>query len=187
MKTYKINEIFHSIQGEGRWTGMAVTFIRFSGCNLSCSFCDTEHKSFTEYSLDEVDRVIEDGGHRRVVLTGGEPMLQYDEDFYKRFINISTHIETNGTILIPTNMKPSWITVSPKSLTDWKQKEGDELKVVYQGQTRDELDEYIRQSQFEHYYLQPCSMQNINETIKAVKEDDRWQLSLQTQKILKIR
>src|SRR5574340_79297 len=49
-----INEIFHSIQGEGPWSGHPSIFIRFSGCNLSCSFCDTEHESIL-HSMDEMD------------------------------------------------------------------------------------------------------------------------------------
>lgn len=54
MKTYKINEIFYTLQGEGFYTGTPSLFIRFSGCNLQCPFCDTSHQSFHETTLDEI-------------------------------------------------------------------------------------------------------------------------------------
>ena len=53
-KRYRINEIFYSLQGEGFWTGTPAVFVRFSGCNLRCPFCDTDFSSFTELSASEV-------------------------------------------------------------------------------------------------------------------------------------
>ena len=73
---YKVNEIFYTLQGEGRFTGTPAVFLRFSGCNLACSFCDTE---FTEYSLLSLNRIVEQVcifPSRHIVITGGEPLLQ---------------------------------------------------------------------------------------------------------------
>ena len=77
----KINEIFYSLQGEGYHTGKAAIFIRFSGCNLKCSFCDTEHEEGTLMSDEEIIKAISVYPSNLVVLTGGEPSLWIDEEF----------------------------------------------------------------------------------------------------------
>ena len=58
MKRYRINEIFYSLQGEGRNTGRAAVFVRFSGCNLACSFCDTDFRAYREMTSDEVVNTV---------------------------------------------------------------------------------------------------------------------------------
>lgn len=78
---YRINEIFYSLQGEGRNTGRATVFVRFSGCNLRCPFCDTDFKEYTEMTADEILETIRPWKRCGfVVLTGGEPSLQTDDD-----------------------------------------------------------------------------------------------------------
>ena len=75
-KTYRINNIFYSLKGEGRHTGRAAVFIRFSGCNLRCPFCDTDFDSFRLMTADEIIDAIVPWLHCGfVVLTGGEPSL----------------------------------------------------------------------------------------------------------------
>ena len=179
---YRINEIFHSLQGEGRFTGTPVIFVRFSGCNLQCSFCDTKFDSYTEYTGDELLSVVKKYPCKRIVFTGGEPTLQIDQELFNAFKNeeYKLHIETNGTNII--SFPFDWITVSPKE--KWIQKKGNELKVVY---TRQELNQYFTNTKFKYRYLQPCSMKNTKEVIKIILEDSRWKLSLQTQKMLNIR
>ena len=179
--SYKINEIFRSLQGEGRFTGQAVIFIRFSGCNLKCGFCDTAHESFKEYELHELIYEIGQYKINRVVLTGGEPTLQVDEELLAALFSNSYKInmESNGTNLFDFTI--DWLTISPKE--NWIQRHGDELKVVYVGQ---DLEQYF-DSDFTYYYLQPCSMQNIPEVISICETDQRWILSLQTQKMLNIK
>ena len=54
MTSYRINEIFYSLQGEGFWTGTPAVFVRFSGCNLRCPFCDTAHQTFSPMSADDI-------------------------------------------------------------------------------------------------------------------------------------
>ena len=79
-KTYNVNEIFFSLQGEGRNTGRCAVFIRFSGCNLKCSFCDTDFKSYREMTVDDIISAISKWKKAGfVVLTGGEPTLQVDD------------------------------------------------------------------------------------------------------------
>ena len=87
----KINEIFYSLQGEGFWSGTPIIFIRFSGCNLRCDFCDTEHYSHTEMSDAEIIDRIKTFPARRVCLTGGEPSLQID----RFFIDVAQHLFGN--------------------------------------------------------------------------------------------
>ena len=68
----KINEIFYSLQGEGYYTGTPAIFIRFSGCNLKCSFCDTQHEEGTMMTDDEIIAEVKKYPAVTVVLTGGE-------------------------------------------------------------------------------------------------------------------
>ena len=138
---YKINEIFYSLQGEGFHAGTPAVFVRFSGCNLRCAFCDTQHQQGTIMSLQEiVDEVNKYPLAPLVVLTGGEPSLFIDEAFMME-LKLKTGkriaIETNGTRPLPTNL--DWVTLSPKSafeggnLESCVLKSCDELKVVWLG------------------------------------------------------
>ena len=76
--TYRVNDIFSSLQGEGHNTGRAATFVRFAGCNLRCAFCDTEFSDYREMTAGEIVGAIMKFPTRFVVLTGGEPSLQAD-------------------------------------------------------------------------------------------------------------
>jgi len=189
MKTYKINEIFYSLQGEGNFTGWPVVFIRFSGCNRKCTVksngfdCDTKHESGEQYTayqiVDEIKKLTKDC--KRIVATGGEPLLQLDEELVDLLHenNFYVHVETNGSIIPSFKDKLDWVTVSPKE-KDWALKTGQELKVVYVGQ---DLESYLI-SNFNYYYLQPASMGNIQETIEQVKKYPRWKMSYQPKKNL---
>ena len=149
MKMYRVNEIFYSLQGEGRNAGRAAVFVRFAGCNLRCSFCDTEFDSFIEMTvndiLSEIASVSGDfpaGCKPLVVLTGGEPTLQVDEAFVDQLHSQGYEVamESNGTLPAPSNL--DWLTVSPKSLplapSNWRGRMPDELKVVFDENTNPE-------------------------------------------------
>ena len=179
---YNLAEIFYSLQGEGFWAGTPVVFVRFAGCNLECTFCDTNHSNKIGLDADQLVHIINNYPAKRVVFTGGEPLLQLDENLIDqlRELHIAIHVETNGTIAPPAGI--SFMTVSPKK--KWVVKYGEELKVVYLGQ---DLEQYFIGTKFEHYFLQPCSMSNIQEVIDICKKDPRWRLSLQTQKMVNIR
>ena len=116
-----INELFESLQGEGVLAGVPSIFIRTSGCNLRCWFCDSYHTSWEPthawMGLDEiVDRVDEfDADH--VVLTGGEPLIHDDAvTLINRLADRGYHItvETNGTIAPPPETRIDLASVSPK-------------------------------------------------------------------------
>jgi 7-carboxy-7-deazaguanine synthase len=101
----KINEIFYSLQGEGAWTGLPNIFIRTTGCNLRCSFCDTKYayNKGREMTLNEIIKKIKQYPCKYVCITGGEPLLQKDiiyliDELLKKGYKIS--IETNGSLSI---------------------------------------------------------------------------------------
>ena len=178
----KINEIFYSIQGEGYRTGTPAVFVRFSGCNLKCHFCDTQHSSGREMSDEEIIKEVCFYPTRFVVLTGGEPGLQVDQEFINKLHQAGkfVQIETNGTVPLPIGI--DWITCSPKEGSKVFVVNPHEIKVVYTGQ---DLSTYEAMTAAV-YYLQPCSCQNTEEVINYVKEHPKWKLSLQTQKILNV-
>lgn len=102
---YKVIEIFKSIDGEGRRAGEVTTFIRLSGCNLKCSWCDTNYSQDgscgTMKSLDDIMNEVEAHNCRNITLTGGEPLIHQnvDELILKLLEGgFDINVETNGTI-----------------------------------------------------------------------------------------
>jgi 7-carboxy-7-deazaguanine synthase len=98
----KINEIFYSLQGEGKLVGLPTIFIRTTGCNLRCAYCDTSYAYHqgTEMSNDEIIQSLKKWNCKRICITGGEPMIQ--ENLFSFLKNLSKNnyeisIETNGS------------------------------------------------------------------------------------------
>ncbi|GCB35265.1 7-carboxy-7-deazaguanine synthase QueE [Bacteroides faecalis] len=179
----KINEIFYSLQGEGYHTGTPAVFIRFSGCNLKCSFCDTQHEEGIMLTDEKIIEEVRKYPATMVVLTGGEPSLWIDNGFIDRLHEAGKYvcIETNGTCVLPESI--DWVTCSPKHGSKLEIARMDEVKVVYEGQ-----DISMYESLFaEHFYLQPCSCNNTAETVDCVMRHPKWRLSLQTHKLIDIR
>ena len=194
---YKINEIFHSLQGEGYYTGTPAVFVRFSGCNLRCAFCDTQHQEGRMMTLKEIVEEVEKYPNAPlVVLTGGEPSLFIDQDFVEalKITGKRVAIETNGTRLLPSNL--DWVTLSPKTGFAGGEEEPcvlkkcDELKVVYLGQDLKQYDDI----KADHKFLQPCFLKdeiqrqaNMKACVEAVMNNPGWRLSLQIHRALGIR
>lgn len=196
----KINEIFCSLQGEGRNAGVAAVFVRFSGCNLHCPFCDTDHSSGRLMSDEEI--ISEACRYRAewVVLTGGEPAMAIDARFVRELkekCGKKVAIETNGTFPVPDEI--DWVTVSPKtdicgSEAQLRVARADEIKVVYVGQ---DLEGYFHlpcRRPETIMYLQPCFVADPGErarnrqlTVERVLADPRWRLSVQLHRFLEIR
>lgn len=181
----RVNEIFYSLQGEGRWTGTPAIFVRLSGCNLKCAFCDTDHSEFTFLSTTDIIDRINTYPAKTVILTGGEPSLQPLDELIDaiHLTGRKVHIETNGTIKLPDTI--DWITCSPKDGGKVIIDRIDELKIVYQGQNVEALRQSIPQAKT--LYLQPCSGLNIKSTINYILEHPWWSLSLQTHKLIDIK
>lgn len=186
----KINEIFYSLQGEGHYTGTAAVFIRFSGCNLRCDFCDTDHSNFEEMSEEQIVEAVCAYPASHVVITGGEPSLQLTGSLVDRLHTAGKYVqvETNGTHPLPSTV--DWVTCSPKDGPSVCLTHIDELKVVFQGQDMSPYDNM----EAGEYRLQPCDRNNAEfnsantaECISYIKTNPKWKLSLQTHKTLNIR
>src|SRR3712207_6627723 len=104
----RIAEIYQSVQGEGLLTGTRSIFVRASGCNLRCSFCDTPYTSWSpegeDLSVEEIVQSVQSLSSSHVVITGGEPMLFAEMiPLTRRLAELSYHItiETAGTLFLP--------------------------------------------------------------------------------------
>ena len=113
----KINEIFYSLQGEGKWTGLLNIFIRTSGCNLRCSFCDTKfaYNDGKEMNLDEILNETSKYPCKNICITGGEPLIQKEilkliDLLIKR--NYKICLETNGSINVKNLSKKQSLIIS---------------------------------------------------------------------------
>ena len=191
----KINEIFYSLQGEGRNAGRAAVFVRFSGCNLSCPFCDTKHESGKMMTDSEILKEVSKYPSNLVVLTGGEPSLFINEDFIQRLHDIGrvVAIETNGTHPLPFGL--NFVTLSPKieycNDAPLVVKECDELKVIFTGKNDFSLYDEIETA---YRFVQPCDTGDmarnkgiVADAVEWCKTHPEWRLSLQTHKIINIR
>ena len=195
----KINEIFYSLQGEGFHTGRPAVFVRFSGCNLRCRFCDTRHQSGIEMSEAEIlAKVAQYPAEAMVVLTGGEPSLFATASLVRALQKAGRFVamETNGTQCNEATEAVDWITFSPKTgmeggcgENDIKLQRFSEIKVVYVGQDLAQYNRYATP----HRFLQPCTTPsqeqtalNIQATAQAVLQNPTWRLSLQTHRIIGI-
>lgn len=194
----RVNEIFHSLQGEGYNSGTPAVFIRFSGCNLQCPFCDTQHESGTEMTEQEVVEAVKHLApcSLLVVITGGEPALQLTASLVDALHEIRKRVavETNGTLPLPPNV--DWITLSPKNA--WLGDEAvpvltraDELKVLYDGSHDPSAFDSIAAT---YRFLQPMDTGNANRNADLMQQaadyclqHPQWRLSLQIHKILNIR
>lgn len=196
----KINEIFYSLQGEGHHTGYPSVFIRFSGCNLSCPFCDTDHEEGVYMDDENIVRAINLYSAEWIVLTGGEPALWIDRDFIhllKRATGKKIAIETNGSKELPEGI--DWVTVSPKFGINGSTggqlviDRADEIKVIDVGQDLEPYFELGCRGENTLMYLQPCHVEDPEEneknrlrTVRRVLEDPRWTLSVQLHRFLGI-
>lgn len=192
--TKPVNEIFYSIQGEGHSAGRPAVFIRFSGCNLRCPFCDTDHTAHRPMSDEEIVKAAAAFPSRYVILTGGEPGLYVDDALVSSLheAGFTVAVETNGTRALPNGI--DWVTLSPKN--DFCADAGvvleraDEIKIVYIGQSLAHYDHFPAR----YYYLQPCDEGNEQRNLFNIKRcydyclaHPRWRLSLQIHKLIGVR
>ena len=210
---YSVKEISYTLQGEGAQSGRPAVFCRFSGCNLwsgregdrhsaICRFCDTDFVGTDGHGGGQFGTAFEladavacrwpgdrqDTTRPYVVFTGGEPLLQLDQDavnaLHERGFEVA--IETNGTIVPPRGI--DWLCCSPKAGTELVIHSGDELKLVFPQQAMNPAE--VERLDFRYFYLQPMDgpdqARNVKLTLNYCLENPRWRISLQTHKLLGI-
>lgn len=206
----KVNEIFSSIDGEGITTGALATFIRLTGCNLRCSYCDTAYafNEGNEMDIDDIIKKCHELGNRRITLTGGEPLFQENSMILlKKLIDEGFHVnlETNGSISVPSD-----ITQGLTITMDWKTptsimhghmkdenlcrlKENDCLKIVCS-----EIDfPYVKNLLMKYrpkcyVYLSPifgkCDARNLVSFLKELHNDgldtEKYRVQIQLHKVI---
>ena len=133
--SFKVVEIFESINGEGMRAGELAVFVRMKGCNLSCNYCDTMWANEADCEFEEMtaDRIVErvkKSGIKNVTLTGGEPLLQKDADKLLKLFSdekdIRVEIETNGSV----NLSPFLKYENTSFTMDYKLPESDMEKYM---------------------------------------------------------
>lgn len=192
MHSYRINEIFYSIQGEGAFAGTPAVFVRFSGCNLACPWCDTDHTHAEEMTRDELEdavRALLKGREGAIlVLTGGEPALQLrDDDPLFQGFGCRVCVETNGTLPVPDWV--DWVTVSPKNELSAIVPLFDELKFVFEPE---HIPYYLSMQDVGCIKsIQPLARKdgttNLAEALEFVLAHPRFKLSVQLHKIIGVR
>jgi len=210
--SYAVKEMFLTLQGEGAQSGRRAVFCRFAGCNLwtglekdrssaVCKFCDTDFVGMDGTDGGRYDaqalaaKALALWGahreHRYIVLTGGEPMLQVDDDLVTALHSegFEIAIESNGTIAVHPDI--DWVCISPKAQSQILQRSGNELKLVW---PQPEADwQAMAQWEFTHLLVQPMdafdpaiNAANRDAAMAFVAANPRWRLSLQNHKALGI-
>jgi 7-carboxy-7-deazaguanine synthase len=148
-KKYQVQEMFYSLKGEGVHTGRPMLFIRLSGCNLECLFCDTKPDAGVEWTVQDIVNQLKfmSPDCKRVVVTGGEPTMQ---DLLPLAVSLRDrgyhlHLETNGTSEGRTVVKTiydyfSWVALSPKNMnvSEGLVRAADEVKFIWDGTKKSE-------------------------------------------------
>lgn len=192
---YKINEIFYSIQAEGHNAGMPAHFIRLAGCNMRCTFCDTNNDVNFEMTAEGIVDIIKKSTTLcgNIVITGGEPTMQNISPLVRMLKNEKYYVcvETNG--FHSTGLGAvDWVTLSPKVLYT-RPIFCTEIKLLYGLFDMDEFSRWFNQYCFSfnrfhnsqhpiHKYLQPIHGKNEAETIQYVMDNPWWKLSVQWHK-----
>ena len=206
--TYAVKEAFLTLQGEGVQAGSRAVFLRFAGCNLwsgreadrataVCRFCDTDFVGTdgpgggkfgdAEALAAHVASLWGDGKFERlVVVTGGEPMLQFDAPLLAALHHRGFRVamESNGTL--PADPRADWLCISPKAGSEVVQRAGDELKLVWpqDGIDLDDLELW----DFPHHLIQPMDGPDreaaVAASIAVVMARPKWRLTLQAHKLI---
>lgn len=201
----RVNEVFKSLQGEGRYMGIPVVFVRLQGCSLHCPWCDSsgtwDDEAGTEMTVDELLGTVQSKMRRQgiIVVTGGEPTEQAAELYafvqQAKYEGWRCHLETNGTNEISRGYF-EWIVCSPKPGNNYDVPAGvDELKYVVG--VGDDLEKIIHPGLREKFarriWLQPKAngdeivRENVKWCYEQVMKDNRLRLGCQFHKLLGIK
>ena len=193
--SWKVNEIFYSIQGEGRHTGMPAIFVRLAGCSMNCPFCDTKYAAREGQDTDAKTLLKELSAWpaKAVIVTGGEPSEQDLPALIAvlKDAGYQVHLETNGSIDTDVS-RADFVCVSPKRYVSPEMlKKADVIKIVVGQETNlEDLQKYYAYENAKtQIYLQPESnkQENIDLCVKLLKNHPSARLSLQVHKLANIR
>ena len=189
---YKINEIFKSVQGEGANLGKEVIFLRFSGCNLKCEWCDTNHENYKEMTVEEILNEVKSLNCKNIIFTGGEPTIYNLFPLIWQLEGYWLGIESNNANIKAYLDKFDYIAVSPKR----KQKTliCDEIRIVNDSLTIEDV-LYYEQFNIQNKFiavLEKDGLFNLSETIDLLgkvneRVEKKWRINEQYHKRLKIR
>jgi len=195
-------EIFQSIQGEGANVGRSAIFIRLSGCNKACWYCDTDWSKGDSMSvsqiLDEVKKYSKSNEYPNnlIIWTGGEPTLQLTNEVLDYFSEYYNCIETNGTNPVPSKIQ--YISCSPKVSPEILKVNFERVNELrYPISVGDLLPDISELPEADNYFVSPVFLgeekkrfqqvdENVKYAIDFVSMNPKWRLSLQLHKLLNI-
>ena len=192
---WKINEIFYSIQGEGRHVGMPAIFLRLAGCSMGCPWCDTKYAFDGGKEMNNLQVLVELSHFpcKTVIITGGEPTEQDLPALIKllKSAGYAVHIETNGARDCDVN-QADFVCVSPKKYVAKEMlQKADIIKLVVNTETDlEDLQKYYNyENEKTQIYLQPESNkeENIALCVKLAKAHPSARLSVQLHKLINIK
>lgn len=203
MSEFRIVEIFESLQGEGYNTGMPAIFVRFAGCNLNCTWCDTNFRQFTRFTLDELMTKIQEYKSNNIIITGGEPTMVKNLSLLLRPLKAKGYfiaMESNG--LGKVDPLIDYLAISPKFCYQSRYQKSQQTKANEVRIVVEEHDDFIhfchkieKHIHAPRYFLSPCEKNgefNMLKTIELLGElnqkriDNKWLLSFQTHKLANI-
>jgi organic radical activating enzyme len=195
--SYPVVSHFHTIQGEGAWSGHAAYFIRLAGCDVGCPWCDTKESWTVEghpvLTVEELRAAVLEAQTGLVVVTGGEPTMHDLAPLAKMVSSAGcrVHLETSGAYELSGRF--DWVTLSPKKYkppVDSIYTLADELKVVIANKSDFKWAESHRSCCADDvkFMLQPewDSPHMIKPIVEYVKKNPDWTISLQTHKYLNV-
>lgn len=195
--TIKINDLFWTFQGEGRFSGHRALFVRLPFCNYDCPWCDTEFNSFKKWNQTEFESFIHQESCRFAVITGGEPLASKELPKVLKVLKAAGFFiacETNGSFAAPKEI--DFVTTSPKKYTKsnydeyyvhpdiWEQT--NEWKYVVDRNFNFNLLERHKKTENNVIYSLSPEFTNMNENLERIqnyiKTNPKWKISLQTHK-----
>jgi organic radical activating enzyme len=197
-KNLPIMESFYTLQGEGFHSGRAAYFIRFSGCDVGCVWCDVKESWETQpeqvKSIDEIVNWVVTYPSKFVVLTGGEPAMYNLNELVEKLKENKMYVAIETSGVYPLNGSVDWYTFSPKKFKkpcDEAYEKANELKVVIYNKSdfKWALEHQVKVNSNCLLYLQPewSKLDEITPLIvDFIKENPDWKMSLQSHKYINI-
>ena len=193
-----IVETFHSVQGEGAWTGTNAFFIRLAGCDVGCWFCDTKESwNLRRYPQREIVELVAEAiatNPAIVVITGGEPLMHDLTELSNSLHNagLRVHLETSGAH--PFSGRFNWVTLSPKVSKPPHESvyaHASELKIVVANAQdliwAEQQSTKISTSVIRYLQAEWNTAESRDLIFDYVLRHPQWRISVQTHKMLRVR